>query len=194
MDFFQEICPPHTRLWCESRSMNFRKLLGRAEAGTKAWTETDSVRKIVEALDHMDPAKAGYVAAFAYMLGRVAYADQEISDQEVHVMESVVMGLGELPEDQAMLVVQIAKQRSQLFGATDNYLVAREFNRLADRDQKLNLLHCLFAVSAAHDDISIAEDSEIRQIASELGLDHREFVSVRLTFRDRLAALKKPDE
>src|SRR5687767_5473729 len=82
--FPKNFIPRGMRLWYESRIMNFRKLLGRAEAGTKAWTETDSVRKIVESLDHMDPAKAGFVAAFAYMLGRVAYADQEISDQEVH--------------------------------------------------------------------------------------------------------------
>ena len=171
-----------------------RKLFGAPEAETRGPGETETVRRIAEALDRMEPDKARYIAAFAYILSRVAHADSQVSDEEVHVMESVVMLAGQLPEDQAILVVQMAKQRNQLFGATENFLVTREFNRIAEREQKLNLLHCLFSVSAVHDEISTPEDNEIRQIASELGLDHREFIAVRSTFRDRLRVLRRTDE
>ena len=34
------------------------------------------------------------------------------------------------------------------------------------------------------------ENNEIRQIASELGLDHREFIRVRSGWKDRLGVLK----
>src|SRR5262249_810414 len=136
-------------------------------------------------------------AAFGYILGRVANADLTISPEEVHAMERIVMQQGQLPEEQAMIVVQTAKTRAQLFGGTENFLVTREFARLATREQCLALLDCLFAVSAAEDDISMVENNEIRQIASELGLEHRDFIQVRSAWVDRLNVVKtfktKPD-
>jgi uncharacterized tellurite resistance protein B-like protein len=173
--------------------MSILRFLGLADqkppqSASKA--ETETVRKIVETLDHLEPERARYVAAFAYILSRVANADMSISKAETHEMERIVMERSGLPEEQAIIVVQMAKTRNAAFGATDNFLVTREFNRIASADQKLRLLHCLFAVSAAEGSISAAEDSEIRQIASELQLQHRDFISVRSAYRDRLAVLK----
>ncbi|MDX2152297.1 MAG: TerB family tellurite resistance protein [Bryobacteraceae bacterium] len=153
---------------------------------------TDAVRKIAEALDQLPPDQARYIAAYAYILGRVAKADHAISPEETATMERMVMEVGGLPEDQAVLVVQIAKTRNQLFGATEDFLVTREFNELATREQKLQLLEALFAVSAAADDIALAEDNEIRKIAAELVLEHRDVIAVRLGFRDKLKVLKRP--
>ena len=152
--------------------------------------ETDTVRKIVDRLDSMDPEKARYVAAFAYILGRVAHADLDISTAETRSMEEIVQKLGHLPEDQAMLVVQIAKSQHQLFGGTENFLVTREFVRLSESDQREELLDCLFAVSAADQSISGTEETEIRQIASELGFSHREFVEARAAYSDHREVLK----
>ncbi len=155
--------------------------------------ETETVRKITKALDQMEPDKARFIAAFAYILGRVANADLSISTSEVSAMERLVMDAGGLPEEQAIIVVQIAKTRNHLFGATENFLVTREFTRIASRDEKLRLLECLFAVSATEDGISQAEDNEVRQIASELQLEHRDFIAVRSKFRDKLLLLKQPE-
>ena len=92
------------------------------------------------------------------------------------------------------LVVQMAKTQSLLFGGTEHYLVAKEFNRLATREQKIELLGCLFAVSAADDSISTTEDHVVRQIADELDLEHTDFIAVRGKFREYLAVLRKPGE
>ena len=152
--------------------------------------ETDTVRKIVNKLDQMPPEQARYIAAFAYILSRVARADMNISAQEVAEMERRVMAVGGLSEDQAILVVQIAKTQATLFGGTENFLVTREFDNMATREQKLDLLHCLFGVAAADDSISEAESHTIRQISRELQLEHEDFIRVRSEFRDKLAVLK----
>ena len=166
-----------------------------APAAAPSAAETATVRKIVEALDRMEPERARYVASFAYILGRVAHADLDISVEETRAMERVMVERGGLPEDQAILVVQIAKSQNLLFGSTENYLVTREFGRLADRDGKLALLGCLFAVSAADKSVSTVEDNEIRKITEELKLDHHDFIAVRSEFRDYLSVLKKkPDK
>lgn len=156
--------------------------------------ETETVRKIVAALDRLEPDRARHVAIFAYILSRVARADLVISDAESRAMEAMVVREGGLPPEQAILVVQMAKTQAILFGGTENYLVTREFNRLATRDEKLSLLRCLFAVSASDDSISVMEDNEIRRIADELRLTHADFIAARSEFRDRLSVLRKPSE
>ncbi len=155
--------------------------------------ETDTVRKIVARLDGLPEDKARFVAAFAFMLSRVAHADLDISDEETRAMEQIVVEPGGLPEEQAIIVVQMAKTQNLLFGGTENYLVAKEFNRLATREQKLSLLHCLFAVGAADDSISSTESNVVRQIAEELDLEHADFIGVRSRFREHLAVFQKPD-
>jgi uncharacterized tellurite resistance protein B-like protein len=57
---------------------------------------------------------------------------------------------------------------------------------------KLGLLECLFAASAADQSISAVEDHEIRRIASELQLEHGDFIAARSAFRQHLAVLKAP--
>jgi len=160
-----------------------KKLLGvpATEGGTES-ADTETVRKIAARLEKLDPERARYVAAFAYILGRVAHADLDISAEESQAMESLVQKHGGLPEDQVVLVVEIAKSQNRLFGGTENFLVTREFGEIASAKQKLQLLDCLFAVSAADGAVSIAEEEQARRIASELGLTHQQYVEARARY------------
>lgn len=168
--------------------MSIWKFLGfDTEPARGSSAETDSVRKVVEALDHLDETHARYVAAFGYILGRVAHADLKISPEETAAMEQVIRERTGLPESEAIIVIQMAKTRAQLFGGTENFLVTREFDRMATREQKLALLDCLFAVAAAEGHISVTEDNEIKQVSQELHLDHPEFIAVRSRWKEQLS-------
>jgi uncharacterized tellurite resistance protein B-like protein len=151
---------------------------------------TETVRRIVGELDRLDRSRARYLAAFAYVLSRVAAADLDISDVETEKMIEVVRRLGQIPEEQAVLVVAIAKNQNELFGATEDYLVTREFRDIASDEQRHELLDCLFAVSAADDTITVDEEEQIRQIATELGLSHKEFINARLAYREKRSVFK----
>ncbi len=153
--------------------------------------DTATVRKIVRALEAMDGERARFIAAFAYLLSRVANADLEISGDETREMEDIVRRFGELPEEQAVLIVEIAKSQNRLFGGTEDFQVAQEFKRLADREQREELLHCLFAVSAADDEISSDEEAGIRQIADELGFTHRQYARVRSHYNDKRSVMRR---
>ncbi len=177
--------------------MSILEMLGIAKgpAAGRAATpaETDTVRKIVSALDSMEPEKARFIAAFAFILCRVARADLHISASEVQIMERMVMEKSGLPEEQAILVVQMAKTQNILFGGTENFLVTREFNRIASYDQKLALLECLFAV-ASDQMISSAEDDEISRICTELQIARDDLIALRIRYRDQRSVLRKPAE
>jgi uncharacterized tellurite resistance protein B-like protein len=160
------------------------------ETEPQSSAETDIVRKVVAALDTLNPARARYIAAFGYILGRVANADLKISPEESAAMELILQERGGLPAPQAVIVSQMAKQHAQLFGGTENFLVTREFDRLATRDEKLALLDCLFAVAAAEGNISSVEDNEIKQVSQEVHLDHPDFIAVRSRWLQHLGVLQ----
>lgn len=172
--------------------MSILKFLGlETEPLPSGTPETETVRKITDALDRMDFDQARYIAAFAYVLARAARADLHISELETRAMERIVVEHSGFPEEQAILVVQIAKTQNKLFGATEDFVVTREFGNIATREQKLTILDCLFSVAAAEGLISMEEDNVIRQIASELKLDHRDFIALRSKHRNHLSILRK---
>jgi uncharacterized tellurite resistance protein B-like protein len=152
--------------------------------------ETETVRQIVQKLDQLPEEQARYIAAFAYLLARAARSDLNVSPEETAVMERIVVQESGLPEELAPIVVQMAKTQNKLFGATEDYLVTREFERIATHDQKLALLECLFAVTAADDTITSEEDNAVKQISSELKLRHADYIAARSRFKEHLAVIK----
>ena len=97
----------------------FDELRGGSPRMQKAGVdETETVRKIARALNELDTDRARYIATFAYILGRVAMADLEISEDETRAMEQIVTDRSGLPPEQAVMVVQIAKSQNLLFGGT----------------------------------------------------------------------------
>ena len=167
-------------------------LTGRADTASGGSTapEADAVRRIVHELEAIPEERARYLAGFAYLLGRAAHADSHISDEETRKMQEIVQVLGHLPEAQAVLVVEIAKNQVRLFGGTEDFLVTRQFRELSDKAQCMELLECVFAVSAADESITVAEEGQARLISRELGLTHQEFMAARAAFTEHIEALK----
>jgi uncharacterized tellurite resistance protein B-like protein len=151
--------------------------------------DQDALRDVLDALDRLEPERARHLAAFAYLLGRIAHADQHVSPEETRAMEDHVVAEGQIPREQAMLVVGLAKTSNLLFGGTANFLVAREFGKTATHEQRLALIRCLFAVSSVEGNISVAEESEIQRITRELKVEHADVVKLRLAYRDHLPGL-----
>ena len=166
----------------------FDRVIGRepgdAEAGSTA------VRRIAAELAALPPQEARVLAAFAYLLGRVAHADRFISDAESARMEELVREMAGVPAGQATLVVEIAKAQNRLFGHVENFQVSRELRELADEPRRRRILDCLFAVSAAEDGISAEEEAQVRQIASELGFSHGDYVSARARWSEHRTVMR----
>lgn len=170
--------------------MSVFKWLGLEAHPQGGGSDSETLRRITRALEQMDPAKARYLACFAFILSRVAHADLDISEQETAEMERRVTAWGGLSEEQAILAVQIAKTQSRLFGGTDNFSVTKKFKEMSDPAQRVELLHCLFAVSSADDSVSVLEENEIWKIATELGITHSEYVAIRSDYRDKREVLR----
>lgn len=149
---------------------------------------------IVEVLQQLPRERGRRLAMWAYLLARVARADSAASSSEMDLISEIIARRAQLPPEEAKLVVELAQKRQAVFGGTENFLVGRAFGQEASREEKLALLDCLFAVSAAEGGITTIEDNEIRQISREIGLEHRDYIAVRSRYRDQLRVLWADEE
>lgn len=179
--------------------MAFRRFLGlggessgqpSADA-TAGMAETATVRAIIGKLSELEPERRRYLAGFAYLLSRAAHADLDITADEMAVMETIVRDIGGLPEAQAVLVVEIARNQSELYGGTEDFLVTREFAGRATPEERRAAVEACFAVVAVDHEITTEEYAELTQIASELDLSREELNVIRREYSDHLAALQK---
>jgi uncharacterized tellurite resistance protein B-like protein len=153
--------------------------------------ETATVRRIVAELEQMEPEQRRHIAGFAYILARAAHSDLAVGPDERSLMEQIVTDIGGLTESQAVLVVEIARHQTELYGGTEDYLVTREFKGRATDDQKKRVMEACFAVVAADHQITSGEYAELTQIADELDLTREELNVIRNEYRDQLTAIQR---
>jgi uncharacterized tellurite resistance protein B-like protein len=175
--------------------MAFRRFLPGAARGSSpepklSADDTETVRRIAGQLDALPVDRARYLAAFAYILTRAAAADMEISEVESRAIERLVEEYGGLPEAQAVLVTQIARNQSLLYSSTEDYLVTRQFHDLATTEERLALLRCCYLVGAADDTITAQESDTLQQIAKELDIDRDAINKIRNEFAPKLSAIQ----
>jgi len=151
--------------------------------------DTDSVRRIAARLGTLPPERARFTAAFAYLLARAAQVDLTISDAEATEMTRIVSETGGLDAETAALVVGLAGSRVEGYGATDDYLVTREFKAISTPEQRQNLLRCCLLVASADADIDARESWLVNRIAEELDVPRADLNRIREDFTDKIAGL-----
>ena len=153
--------------------------------------ETATVRRIVRELEQVEPDRRRYLAGFAYMLSRAAQADLTITDEETRLMEQIVTDIGGLPPAQSVLVVEIAKNQSELYGGTEDFLVTREFAERTTPEQRRAAVEACFAIVAVDHAITTEEYAELTEIAHELNITREELNEIRGEYRDHLVAIQR---
>jgi tellurite resistance protein len=153
--------------------------------------DTATVRRIVARLEEMPAEQARFIASAAYTLARAANADQDISAEETAEIEQALQAHDMVDEATAVLVTEMAKLQSRTVGGTEDYVVTREFRKLANESQRLDILRACYAIGAASGTISAEENAVVNEIARELDLDPAAVNAVRSAFHERLSAVQE---
>ena len=169
--------------------MSFLEWLG-VGGGTSRDAEAEVVRRIAQKLESLHPAEAKHLALFAFLLARVAAVDTVTEPAEVAEMERLVVAHGGLSVPEAAMVIEIARATHKMLGPTHNFVATREFREAATAEQKVGLLHCLFAVASADGTITGVEEEEIRTISRGLLLEDREYLAVRSAYSAKRSVLR----
>jgi uncharacterized tellurite resistance protein B-like protein len=151
---------------------------------------TESVRRISAALTALAPDRARFVAAFAYLLARAANADLVVTEVERAEIGRLVAEVGGLDASQAALVAELARTRVDAFGATEDFLVTREFRAISTMEDRERLLRCCLLVMAADDEVVADEAWLINRIAEGLDVERPDLNRVREEFTDRYAGVR----
>ncbi len=153
--------------------------------------DTETVRRIVAKLEAMPPEHARLVASAAYTLARAANADLDISDEETAAIERELQANEALDEATAVLVTEMAKLQAKTVGGTEDYVVTREFKKLADDAQRIAIVRACFAVMAANGTISAEETGTINEIADELDIDEAVLRSIRAEYHEQFSSVQQ---
>jgi uncharacterized tellurite resistance protein B-like protein len=146
----------------------------------RATDDHTPLRALIDTLEHLEPREARHLARFAYLLGRVACADRDVSPEETREMEALLVEEADISADQAIAVVGLAKASNLMFGGTADFQVAQEFADEAAYDEKLALARCLFAVASVDESISMAEEAEIHRIVNQLKIQPTDLTALRV--------------
>lgn len=152
--------------------------------------ETDSVKLLSKQLDALPPSRARYLAAFAYLLGRAAHASGSMSEDERAVMLQLA-DMGGLDAETGGLIVDMAATLAGEFGATEDYLVTREFKAISTMEERRRLLQCCFIVMAADDEIDATESWLANRLAEELDVERPDLNAIRDEFHDQLSSVRE---
>lgn len=155
--------------------------------------ESEGIRGIAAELAAVPTETRRFVSGFAYVLARVARTDAGFSEAERASMERAIIEIGQLSEPQAALVVEATRSMGLLYGATEDYVITREFARVATREQCEALLRTGFSVSAADDHVSGSEIAELNEIGAELGFTPDEVEAIRRDSLSHLAQHERGD-
>jgi uncharacterized tellurite resistance protein B-like protein len=170
--------------------LSLLRFLGLGAGASQADSEPESLKEIGAQLEALPPDEARFVAAFAYLLARIAGADLTTDDQERAEMARHLEGFAGVDSDRAVLLGEAAVRAAQTYSPSDDHLVARTFRDMTELDERTRLLRCLYAVASADQTISTAEDNEIFEVAASIGVEHPQVIAIRSEFKEYLGALK----
>ncbi len=114
------------------------------------------------------------------LMARVAHVDSEVKETEFDTMVEALQNHWGLDRKAAAFVVEIAVSEVSL--NLDYFRLTREFFETTTKQKRVGFVDVLFAVAAADGMVSHSETEEIRLIARQLKLTHKEFINAKLKF------------
>lgn len=170
--------------------MSLLRFLGIGKSARGRESEPESLTEISAQLDALPPDEARFVAAFSYLLARIAGADLRTGDAERNTVAKRLETYAGVDADRARLLAATAIDSAATHGASDHHLVTRAFRDLSEPADRIRLLRCLYAVAAADENVSSVEDNEIFEVATALGVSRADVVGLRSEVKEHLGSMK----
>lgn len=170
--------------------MSLLRFLGLGDKSAGRGAEPASLVELGAELESLPPGEARFVAAFAYLLARIAGADLRTDETERVEIARHLEKFGDIPSAQAEVLATSAVRIADAHSPSDDHLVARAFRDMTEAPERLRLLRCLYAVAAADQTVSTQEDNEIFEVATAIGVAREQVVALRSEFKQYLGSMK----
>jgi uncharacterized tellurite resistance protein B-like protein len=163
----------------------------RAESATEDLSGGGALRAaIARELPGADTETLTVITSMAGLLGAVAYADRNFSEEEeLRVRKELerVQGLSATGID---VICKVLRQHIVELSTVQLPRYARALVELADVELRREVLGALLDLAAADSSISVVETNMLRQITKSLGLGQQDYVELQARHRHLLDSLK----
>lgn len=147
-------------------------------------------QEVSSSLPEADEATKRIVTAIAGLLGCVAYADREYTEEEArHVREELSRVQG-LTRAGAGAICQILQDEIVAIAQAGDQHWSREIKELADRALRYEILEVLVDLAASDAELSLEETNFLRRLTTGLGLDQRDYDAAQKRHRERLSVIE----
>ncbi|MBN2804056.1 MAG: TerB family tellurite resistance protein [Deltaproteobacteria bacterium] len=139
--------------------------------------------------DHGDEY-AKFITGYAGILGRVAYADNVITDEELKEIESVLLLKSKLSKDETASIIELITKHKVEILTIEEHFYTRMINEVCTKDKKLDLIKNMFEIAAADNTICTLEENLIYQTATAINISKKELTEIKREFSKYLGTLK----
>ena len=146
--------------------------------------------KLKESFPELEDEKLAEIACISGLLARVAFVDLNIEDNEKENIKKSLTKWLIVNEEFADKITNITCSETEALAGTENHQYTQFLKSNLDEKKRYQILEMLFSVAASDGNADNAESEEIRIITKGLGLEHKHFVSARITVKEFLGSLK----
>jgi putative ABC transport system ATP-binding protein len=145
------------------------RILHLEDGHMKSLTEavSEGTSRMLNLMEKHDPSSANYLATFAFALARVAYADNEVSEEERDAMRLVLKEIANLKDSEVNFIMDISMMQKRAQTELSSQGSIEGF----DGERKKLLVDSLYAIAEADGRVSEEELQEIHAITAEFGLE-----------------------
>ena len=130
------------------------------------------------------------VTAVAGLCGRVAYADTEITADEIAKISGILKNESKLsPRSIEIVTTLLVEHRVELL-TLEEYFYSRLADESMTEDEKRALLKDLFRIAAADGTICLQEENLLYTIAAQLKLSRKDVAAMKREFKDFLSVFQ----
>jgi uncharacterized tellurite resistance protein B-like protein len=165
--------------------INFSRLLGISTQTTSHGTLESTLAKEFAS---MEDGRVKYLTGLSGLLGKVAFSDMNIAAEEILSIQNILQTTGKLDQQEAIAVSHLLSEVTNELAGIEDYRYARLINEtLLEQSSRREFLNVLFEVAASDGSITAQEDHTIGEIATALKLTRKDYVSVRMLFKEHLS-------
>ncbi|MBN2526637.1 MAG: TerB family tellurite resistance protein [Deltaproteobacteria bacterium] len=147
----------------------------------------DRISQLGEQLSDTDLKK---VTATAGLYGRIAYADTEITPDEVEKIKSILATDTGLSKKSSAIVTTLMLENKVELLTLEEHFYTRLANECMTVDEKKSLLKKMFQIAAADGTICLEEENQLYGVASHLKLSRQEIVELKREFKEYLSVFQ----
>ena len=115
------------------------------------------------------------------LLTKVAFADEYLDPQEEKIIREILSDFFSIETEE---INKLFKDSNQLLEkSTDIFSFGQLLNQQFTKEDKIDLIGCIFEVAFADGELHHLENNTIKQIAHILNIEHKDLITVKMEIK-----------